>query len=375
MKDLTWLSDLKLRAGYGVTGIEPTNPYQSHLRYAFGSPILINGTVVQPVAPTENANSDLKWEEKHETNIGLDFGLFNNRLTGNIDYYIRNTKDLLYTYNVPVPPNLASTTLANVGEVENKGIEIILSGEPIRTKDFRLNLTANFSRNTNKLTKLSNEMYQRDFLELGYTGAPVQKTTHIVQEGGAIGNFYGWNDIGMTENGDWIVEGGEYGDNSSRRILGNGIPTMRAGFTVAATYKNFDLTVSMRGAFDFEILNQYRMLFETFEKGTQFNYPKTLLRSVYGQYVRRSPAYVSYYIEEGDYLKLDNITLGYTFKLPNGSAVKNLRLYVSGLNLYTFTNYKGIDPEVNMNGLTPGMDYCDGYPTTRSFSLGVKLGF
>ena len=184
----------------------------------------------------------------------------------------------------------------------------------------------------------------------------MQKTTHIVQEGGAIGNFYGWNDIGMTENGDWIVEGGEYGDNSSRRILGNGIPTMRAGFTVAATYKNFDLTVSMRGAFDFEILNQYRMLFETFEKGTQFNYPKTLLRSVYGQYVRRSPAYVSYYIEEGDYLKLDNITLGYTFKLPNGSAVKNLRLYVSGLNLYTFTNYKGIDPEVNMNGLTPGMD-------------------
>lgn len=375
MKDLTWLSDLKLRAGYGVTGIEPTNPYQSHLRYAFGSPILINGTVVQPVAPTENANPDLKWEEKHETNIGLDFGLFNNRLTGNIDYYIRNTKGLLYTYNVPVPPNLASTTLANVGEVENKGIEIILSGEPIRTKDFCLNLTANFSRNTNKLTKLSNEMYQRDFLELGYTGAPVQKTTHIVQEGGAIGNFYGWNDIGMTENGDWIVEGGEYGDNSSRRILGNGIPTMRAGFTVAATYKNFDLTVSMRGAFDFEILNQYRMLFETFEKGTQFNYPKTLLRSVYGQYVRRSPAYVSYYIEEGDYLKLDNITLGYTFKLPNGSAVKNLRLYVSGLNLYTFTNYKGIDPEVNMNGLTPGMDYCDGYPTTRSFSLGVKLGF
>jgi len=375
MKEISWVSDMKFRVGYGVTGIEPTNPYQSHLRYAFGSPTLINGEIVQPVSPTENANPDLKWEEKHETNIGLDFGLFKNRLTGSIDYYKRDTKDLLYTYNVPVPPNLAPTTLANVGQVKNTGIEIILSGEAIRTKDWKLNLIANFSHNKNKLTKLSNNMYQRDFLELGHTGAPVQKPTHIVQEGGAIGNFYGWNDIGMTENGDWIVESGEYGDNSSRMILGNGIPKMRAGFTVAAAYKNFDLTVSLRGVFDFEILNQYRMLYETFEKGAQFNYPKTLLNKVYGQYVRRSPAYVSYYIEKGDYLKIDNITLGYTFKLGDNSPIKGLRVYASGLNLYTFTNYKGIDPEVNMNGLTPGMDYCDGYPTTRSFSLGVKLGF
>ena len=157
-------------------------------------------------------------------------------------------------------------------------------------------------------------------------------------------------------------------------MLGNGIPTMRAGFTAALSYKNFDLTVSLRGAFDYQILNQYRMLYETFEKGTQFNYPKTLLDKVYGQYVRKSPAYVSYYIENGDYVKIDNVTLGYNFKLKS-SVLQNLRVYLSGLNLYTFTGYKGVDPEVNFNGLTPGMDYYTGYPTTRTFSLGVKIEF
>ena len=374
MRNVKFVNELKLKVGYGVTGIEPTNPYQSHLRYAFGDPVLINGQWVRTVAPTENANPDLKWEEKHELNIGLDFALFKNRLSGSIDYYRRETRDLLYTYNVPVPPNLASTTLANVGTVENSGVEAVLSGLVVNNRDWKLNLTANFSYNTNKLKKLSNEKYQRDFLELGSTGAPVQKSTHLVKEGGAIGNFYGWKSIGMTESGEWVIEGGEYGDNSSRTVLGNGIPTMRAGFTAALSYKNFDLTVSLRGAFDYQILNQYRMLYETFEKGTQFNYPKTLLDKVYGQYVRKSPAYVSYYIENGDYVKIDNVTLGYNFKLKS-SVIQNLRVYLSGLNLYTFTGYKGVDPEVNFNGLTPGMDSYTGYPTTRTFSLGVKIGF
>ena len=374
MRNVKFVNELKLKVGYGVTGIEPTNPYQSHLRYAFGDPVLINGQWVRTVAPTENANPDLKWEEKHELNIGLDFALFKNRLSGSIDYYRRETRDLLYTYNVPVPPNLASTTLANVGTVENSGVEAVLSGLVVNNRDWKLNLTANFSYNTNKLKKLSNEKYQRDFLELGSTGAPVQKSTHLVKEGGAIGNFYGWKSIGMTESGEWVIEGGEYGDNSSRTVLGNGIPTMRAGFTAALSYKNFDLTVSLRGAFDYQILNQYRMLYETFEKETQYNYPKTLLDKVYGQYVRKSPAYVSYYIENGDYVKIDNVTLGYNFKLKS-SVIQNLRVYLSGLNLYTFTGYKGVDPEVNFNGLTPGMDSYTGYPTTRTFSLGVKIGF
>lgn len=376
MKDVRWVDELKLRVGYGVTGSEPSSPYLSHLKYAFGSPVLIDGKYVYTIAPHMNANPDLKWEEKHELSAGLDFALFNYRLSGSVDFYNRTTDGLLYEYNVPVPPNLASTTLANVGKVSNTGVEVMLNGGIVRTKHVRFDMTGNFSYNTNKMKRLSNEMYQRDFLELGSTGAPVQKSTHIVREGGRIGDFYGWKSIGMNENGSWIVEGGEYGDNASRQVIGNGIPTMHAALTANLQVKNFDLSVTLRGSFDFQILNQYRMLWENFARGADHNFPRSILRNKYNHYVATAPAYVSYYVEDGDFVKIDNITLGYTFRFKNPkNPIRTLRLYASGLNLYTFTRYQGVDPEINFNGLTPGVDYVAGYPTTRTFTFGVKLGF
>ena len=129
----------------------------------------------------------------------------------------------------------------------------------------------------------------------------------------------------------------------------------------------------------YQILNQYRMLWETWQKGQQFNYPVSILDKPYGgEYgikATTSPAYVSYYVEDGDFVKLDNVTFGYNFKFKPDSAVKTLRLYLSALNLFTITGYKGIDPEVNFGGLAPGIDYTSTYPTTRSVSFGVKLGF
>lgn len=376
MKGIDWLNELKLRVGYGVTGNEPSSPYLSYLKYSFGSPVMVDGKYVYTVAPTMNANPDLKWEEKKEFNVGLDFAVFNSRLSGTVDFYNRTTDGLLYQYNVPVPPNLASTTLANVGKVSNTGVEVMLNGIVLNNRDFGLNLTGNFSYNTNKMKKLSNDKYQRDFLELGSTGAPVQKTTHIVQEGGRIGDFYGWKSIGMNEKGSWIVEGGEYGDNSSRQVIGNGIPTMNAAFTANFRYRNFDLSFTFRGAFDYQILNQYRMLWENFARGADHNFPKSILRNPYNQYVATAPAYVSYYVEDGDFVKLDNVTLGYNLRFNSPkNPIHNIRIYASGLNLCTFTNYKGVDPEVNFNGLTPGIDYTSGYPTTRTFTLGVKIGF
>ena len=376
MKDVRWIDDLKLRVGYGVTGSEPSTPYLSHLKYSFGSPVLIDGKYVYTIAPQMNANPDLRWEEKHELSVGLDFSMFDYRLSGSVDFYNRTTDGLLYEYNVPVPPNLAATTLANVGVVSNTGVEVMLNGGIVRTENVRFDLTGNFSYNTNKMKRLSNEMYQRDFLELGSTGAPVQKTTHIVREGGRIGDFYGWKSIGMTENGSWIVEGGEYGDNASRQVIGNGIPTMHAALTANLQVKNFDLSVTLRGSFDFQILNQYRMLWENFARGADHNFPRSILYNKYNQYVSTAPAYVSYYVEDGDFVKIDNITLGYTFRFQDKrNPIRSLRLYVSGLNLYTFTRYQGVDPEVNFNGLTPGIDYVSGYPTTRTFTFGVKLGF
>ena len=373
MKSVEFLNDLKIRVGYGVTGIDPTNPYQSVMRYTYGNPTSMDGQWVYTVSPSVNSNPDLRWEEKHELNTGFDFAILDRRISGSVDYYRRSTIGLLYNYNVPVPPNLASTTLANVGELSNKGIEAVLSGVIVRKKDFNFSVTANISHNTNKVEKLSNELYQRDFLELGSTGSPVQKATHLVKEGGLVGDFYGWKSTGMDENGNWIIEGGTYGDNDIRQILGNGIPKMRAGLTTTLTYKGFDLSIMLRGAFKYQILNQFRMMRETFIKGPTYNYPKSILNKVDGHYVNVAEAYISHYIEDGDHVKIDNATLGYTFHF-NGD-LRSMRLYISGLNLYTFTGYQGRDPEVDMLGLTPGFDTQSGYPTTRTVSLGIKLTF
>lgn len=382
LKDVTWINDLKLRAGYGVTGAEPASPYLSINQYSFGDPILSEGKWIWTVGPYKNANPDLRWETKHEYNVGVDFAFLNNRLNGSVDYYNRTTKDLIYQYNVPVPPNLVSTIWANVGSIRNTGFELLLNGQVVQTKDFSFRLSGNVAYNTNKVLKLSNEMYQRDFLEVGETGHPVQKATHLVKEGQPVGNFWGWNSVGLSADGkSWLVENesgaeGVYGNESDRQVIGNGIPKIFAGLTASLGYKNFDLEISLRGAFMFEILNKYRMLWETFNRGPQFNYPTSVLDKPYGSdnYVSAAPAYVSYYVERGDYGKIDNVCLGYTVPMKSKRYVKNLRFYLSGLNLYTFTGYKGIDPEINLIGLSPGIDNVwNLYPTTRTISFGVQI--
>lgn len=379
MQNVSWIDELKLKASYGVTGVEPSSPYLSQMIYNYSNPVSMGGKYIWTISPAAVSNPDLKWEEKHEYNLGIDFSMFKSRFSGSLDFYLRDTHDLLYSYSVPMPPNLASTIYANVGSISNRGVELSLSGEAVRTRDFTLSISGNVSYNENKILSLSNEHYQRDFMEVGSTGAPVQKSTHLVKEGGAVGDFYGWESTGIKKNGAWIIEGGAYGTEEARKIIGNGIPKINAGLSINMAYKGFDLAVSLRGAFLYQILNQYRMLWETWQKGQQFNYPVTILEKPYGgEYgisASTSPSYVSYYVENGDFVKIDNVTFGYNFKFKPNCAVKTLRLYLSGLNLFTFTGYKGIDPEVNFGGLAPGIDYTSTYPTTRSVSFGVKLGF
>lgn len=377
LRDIAWIDNLKLRAGYGVTGAEPSTVYLSINRYSYSSPVLSEGSWVWSVGPSINNNPDLRWETKKEFNFGVDYSFFRNRLSGSIDLYNRRTDDLIYTYQVPVPPNLVSDIYANVGSITNSGIEFLVSGIPVQTKDFAWNVSANFSVNRNRVDKLSNEMYQRDFLELGATGAPIQKSTHIVREGEAIGNFFGWKSTSISEDGSTWLDANREAitmENSKREILGNGIPPMFFGLSTAIRYKGFDASISARGVGDFRILNQYRMLHETFMEGGNQNYPQTILNKPYGvdTYVYTAPSYVSYYVEDGDYLKIDNVTIGYTIKFKK--YIEKLRFYLSGLNLYTFTGYSGIDPEVNILGLSPGIDEIGSiYPSTRSFSFGVQL--
>ncbi len=389
IQDYAFINDLKFRVGFGVTGIAPSSPYQSLTTYRYTGNFPVTGSWVQGLVPGQNPNPDLKWERKEEWNVGMDFSFFDYRLAGTLDVYRRETKDMLYDYDVPVPPFLYGNMLANVGHMRNEGIEASLTYDVYRTADFRWRTSTNFSTNRNELVSLSNEVYEADecFMR-GHTGEPIQISTHRVCIGGPIGNMYGFHSVGISPDGEWIITDslGQnemlYGEGTSddRMIIGNGVPDFYLAWNNSVRWKSFDLNVNMRGAFGHQILNFGRLYYENLNN-TQYNMLQSAFDKVYGDALLDYPlVYVDYYVEDGDYWKIDNATLGYTFdaqSLPGflSQSVESLRVYLAGRNLLTLTGYKGLDPEVQTTGLSPGMDHRDQYPTTRTFTLGMNLVF
>ncbi|TRZ45913.1 SusC/RagA family TonB-linked outer membrane protein [Robertkochia solimangrovi] len=385
MDNVDEINELKLRAGFGVTGTPNSNGFGAVALLGYSSYFYYNGEWIKTLEPSQNANPNLKWEEKHETNIGLDFGLFDNLISGSVDYYQRNIKDLLYDYSVPSPPNLYPTTRANVGELQNKGVEVVLNINPIQTENFEWTSSLNFSTNKSTLKSLSNDIYQlsSDYFYTGGTGEPIQTFTHIVEVGEEIGNFYGFKVVDIDENGLWIYETPEgeiqnYNEFShateDKQKLGNGLPSWYAGWNNSFRYKKFDLSITMRGAFDYQILNFDRMYLEnpTIQYYNRLTSSEDLVFDK--SKLTADLEYNDYYIEDGDFWKIDNITLGYNFGAL-GKYISSARIYASTLNTFTFTGYKGIDPEVDRGGLTPGNDYRDKYPTARTFTLGLDISF
>ena len=386
MVNQTLFDDLKLRAGYGVTGNPPSDLFLGQAQLGYGGYIYSNGHWVQSLGPTSNPNPNIRWEEKHESNFGLDFSILKGLVSGNIDYYIRDIKGLLYDYQVPSPPNLVSSTRANVGTMRNNGLEVLLNINPVRKANFEWNTSFLFSTNTNKLKSLSNELYQttNNYFTTGGTGEPIQTFTHIVYIGEQIGDFYGFKVTDIDQSGKWIYEDPEGNtvayedfDHSfeDKQVLGNGLPKYYAGWNNNFRYKQFDLSITMRGAFDYQVLNFQRMYLEN---PTLKNYNRLASSDelVFGKAKLDAPLeFNSYYIEDGDHWKIDNITLGYTFNKIQSKFLRNARIYASSLNTLILTGYKGIDPEVNRLGLAPGNDDRDKYPTTRTFTFGVNLTF
>ena len=388
LKNVSFLNDLKLRAGYGVTGTAPDDLFLGVSQLGYVDPItnqaityLINGQWIYGLRPISNPNPSLKWEVKKEANIGLDFTILKNRVSGTIDYYRRRTNGLLYDYPVPSPPNLYGTTKANVGIMENKGLEALLTFNAVHTNKFTWTSSVNFSTNRNKLVSLSNDLYQttNNFINVGFTGSPVQTYTHRVEVGKEIGNFYGYKVVDITEDGNWIYEDrngnrSNVKEEADKKVLGNGLPKYYAGWNNNFSYGKFDLSITMRGAFDYQILNFERMYSEV-PGFSLYNQLNSAYDQVFGKAVLNKnilPEYNSYYVENGDFWKIDNITLGYSIKLPS-SHFKSARVYASTLNTFTITGYKGIDPEVNRLGLSPGNDDRDKYPTARIYTLGLSL--
>lgn len=389
MKNQKIFDDLKLRVGYGVTGSQPKDPFLGVAMLKYGSYAFVNGNWIQTIVPASNPNPDLKWEEKKETNIGLDFVSWGGRLSGSIDYYNRDVDGLIYEYGVPTPPNLYNKTMANGGTMRNRGVEVLVTVVPVQNKDFEWSTTGTFSLNSNKLISLSGSIFKSDYdyFNTGtveYSGQVAD--SHRVQVGESIGNFYGFKVVDVDSEGRWIYEdrNGElvnYKDFThapeDKHVIGNGLPKWYAGWNNTLRYKNFDLNVTMRGAFGFQIINGGRMNYENVKNSRFENRLKSVNDLVFGKHTLSpevEPEFNSYYVEDGDYWKIDNITLGYSFGQV-GKYIKSLRIFGSVLNALTITGYKGIDPEVSTDGLTPGYDTRDRYPSVRSFTFGVNVKF
>lgn len=390
-KDEDWMNLLKLRAGFGQTGVIPGYPYQSLVRYAYeGGNYFRGGSWHKGLAAQSNPNPDLRWEKATEFNVGIDFGFFNDRFGGSIDVYSKRTTDMLFDYAVPSPPNLFTSTTANVGKMRNNGIEILLRGTPVQLKDFQWQTTFTLQHNANKLISLSNRLYQTENVlwQVGI-GDPITQWTHKIEVGKPLGEIWSLKAVGVSEaTGLWLIQNAENGkcaeffqdmraDEQWYQRIGNGIPKVTIGWGNQFFYKDFDLSFQCQGQFGFKIVNQQRAFFEN--NNTMYNRLRSASDKIGGNRAlsaQQAAVVTSYYIEDGDYFKMSNLTLGYTYKFKNTKWMKSVRGYFSIDNVFTITKYKGIDPELSVDNIwTPGVDDRDKYPTIRSFTLGVNLTF
>ncbi|MDH6305708.1 TonB-linked SusC/RagA family outer membrane protein [Parabacteroides sp. PF5-5] len=375
LSDASFLSDLKLSAGWGIMGNQTgLSPYNSLGLYGYGGTYYDNGTWHTGYSISQNPNPDLRWEQTSMLNIGVDFGVFNNRLSGRFEWYNKKTSDMLYEYSVPTPPYMYGTMMANVGDMKNTGIELTLNATPIITSDFSWNISLNLAHNKNEVTKLSNDIYTTERQLVGsiwWRGGGT--TTHILEVGKPVGQFYGLQCAGL-ENGDYkiIDQDGEEGisEPADYTYIGNAQPSLTYGINNSFQYKNFDFSFFLRGVYGNDVLNLPRLVYAQggFMPGANaLNDPLTWELKV-------TPKYSDYYLEKGSYLRLDNMTLGYTFpKLLNG-----VRIYATGQNLFVITGYSGLDPELPIStgeGLAPGVEPLDFYPKARSFSFGLSVNF
>ena len=386
MEDVKWVSDLKLRAGWGVTGNQDgLTPYKSLELYQASGTYFNNGAFLTAFAVSQNANPDLKWEETSMFNVGLDFQLFKGRLNGTIEWYSKQTKDMLYNYSVPTPTYVYGTIAANVGDMSNKGIEVALNFDAIRTKNFRWTTALNLSHNKNKITKLSNDLYSTDRV---YVGDPWIRgasgvTSHVVEEGYPVGQFFMLKCNGISEDGKFILEDlnkdGQITDDD-RTYCGDAQPDLTFGWNNTFSWKNWDASFFIRGTIGNKVLNNPVAAYgnNTYISGTNAMKNENLLK------MSESSRVCSYYIEDASFARLDNMSIGYTFNTKNINWLQKARVYAAAQNLFVITGYKGLDPEVEIfrgdasdsnAGLDPGIEPRNYFPKARSFTFGVNLTF
>lgn len=364
------LSDLKLRAGYGITGNQEIGNYRSVPTLSAGTnKYLIGGEVVTAVGPNQLSNPDLKWEETTQFNLGVDFGFFDQRITGSLDYYDKTTNDLLLSFAVPNPSEVNFTT-ANVGEVHNRGIEAELNATLVQKNNFSLDAYSNFSTNRNEVVSLSNETYRQEQIFTGGTGVPgfTNVTTGIILPGEPLGTFYGFEYIGPDENGAPqfadLNNDGQITPGEDRKVIGNSQPDFVYGFGARGNYKRFNFDIFFRGVQGKDVFNATALDVQRVSNLPGFNTTEQALDDglAYGM----PQVYSSKWIQDASFLRLQNLTVGYTFNTTALGWLSDLNVYVTGQNLFVITDYTGFDPEVDSrDGYT--------YPRPRTVMLGLKV--
>ncbi|MDE7409165.1 MAG: TonB-dependent receptor [Muribaculaceae bacterium] len=403
LKDSSWLSELKLRAGWGQSGnSQGFNIYTSRFfyeaakRFDHVDPVTGAVTSYKGLTAARNVNDNLKWETTTMLNLGIDFSFLNGRIGGTIEYYNKDTKDMIWDYPVSVAQYPVNKLTANVGKMRNRGVELMIQAYPIQTRDFTWNTSLNFSHNDNKVVSVSNSEFNAGVLnqyDPHLPGLSQGCNTQRIVEGKPIGSFYLWDWAGYNENGvstfyrydgqgnhildengnpETTIEPGE----DDRIYMGNAQPKLTMGWDNRLTYKNWDLNIFFTGVFGQKIFNEPHAYFSYVGSISQ---GKNVMSSVWDDQLATDGLahYPSQrYLENGSYFKLASLTLGYTFRDCFRGWLSDIRLYVSANNIFTITKYSGRDPEINLGGLCPGHDTrSDHYPRTRQILVGATINF
>jgi len=398
LKDSNWLSSLKLRGGWGQVGNQGAiSPYNSQFLFgSTGTPYYDGGTQSWLTSnfSIQNPNPNLRWEVKSTTDVAVDFGLFNGRLTGTFDYYSSTTNHLLYPYTVPTGGKFfVSTILANIGTLTNKGFDFSLSGLIVKNQDFSWNASVNVGVNRNKITNLSGEfdntkfsvtqanvgtvtglgisgaISQVGYLKVGYPIGTLLLPEYAGQTAKGVQEFYYKNSSGARDTTSNINLLNTADNGTGDRKFYTTDPKFTYGISNNFTYKQFDLTIFLRGQYGSKGFNQNDMNFTSLTKAGNY----ALLASAQQMNITSASEPSSLWLESTSFMKIQNATFGYNVKIRDNKYIDKLRIYIAGNNLYTFTPYKGVDPELATAGGQTGIDQAYVYPRSREFSFGVNV--
>ena len=382
MENVEWVTDLKLRAGYGVTGNNDfSSSYSANLLGSDTRWMLPNGQWAYSYGKSQNINPNLGWEEKGEWNIGLDWALFGGRLHGKFDIFRRKITDMLFSVKVPQPPYTQDSQWQNIGEMESKGWEFEIGGDIIRNKNFTWSTNLNLSHTSGKILTLYGDNTSISGNGFVAPGSPGDASR--IEAGAEIGSFYLWKFAGFDEEGCFLVYDKDGNvipandkSNDDKQYMGNYTPKLILGWNHTFQYKNFDLGINMRSWIDFDVYNTLDMYY-----GIQGKGDINVLKSAYSKYnhIKGEKMLCDYWLQDGTFLKIDAITLGYTLdaKKFSNKMIDRIRIYGTVGNVCTITGYDGMNPEVNVTGWDQGTErfWSDFYPVVRTYTLGMQFNF